>query len=37
VAAKPVQQPENIVDGEFALAAVDELDGAPVLQIDAWN
>src|SRR5262249_31103436 len=37
VVAKAVEEAEDIGDGEFATAAVDELDGLAALQIDAGN
>jgi hypothetical protein len=37
VASKAVKQSKNVVDREFAFAAVDKLHGASILQIDAWD
>jgi hypothetical protein len=37
VAAKAIEQSKHVVYCKFALAAVDKLHGASVLQIDARN
>jgi hypothetical protein len=37
VAAEAIEQTEHVVHDEFSLAAVDELNGASILQVNARN
>ena len=37
IAAEAIEQAENVVHCELSVAPVHQLNGASILQIDAWN